>query len=361
VEWRELFARVPIATPFHSFEWNRAVAAYEARDALRILAIRAAGELVGVAPFCLRPGPLPGLRTLDFVGAERSDYRGFLVDPAHREAFAHLLADWISGNREIQLVSLEGLRAPAVELLAGCSFLEERPVDVCPIARLPATLEAYERDVMHPKLRETVRRENRKLGDRARFALCREAGEIEEGLSVLFDLHQRRQRARGERGRFFDPRWQQAFRDLSRELCRGGFLRLGLLRIDGRPAAVSYNLRSPDREVYYIGGFEPAFARHSPGSLMQYHMIASAIEDGVGIYDFGRGDEHYKSWWCNDGSLQFRVEGARPHVLLHASRARRALRRSVTRSRLLKRVYLLVHPMTEIAEAAPLLGGPGAH
>jgi CelD/BcsL family acetyltransferase involved in cellulose biosynthesis len=84
-------------------------------------------------------------------------------------------------------------------------------------------------------------------------------------------------------------------------------LRLLELRFDGRPAASLYLLCAPGRIAYYIGGFEPAWARFSPGRLLLLHLFEDALQKGVTEIDFLRGVEGYKYDWGAQNRSTHRV------------------------------------------------------
>jgi len=123
-------------------------------------------------------------------------------------------------------------------------------------------------------------------------------------------------------------------------LSDAGILRLGMLRIDDQPAASFYNLRLRDQEYLYSVGMDPRYAKHSPGSLLQYSMISQAIKDGVRIYDFGTGNEQYKSWWTNATCQLFEIMQARSRIDGLIWRNSQSLRNAVYRKRLIKQLYL---------------------
>ena len=70
-------------------------------------------------------------------------------------------------------------------------------------------------------------------------------------------------------------------------LTTSGLLRIHVLRVDGRPGAMIYQLRYKDRAYGYITGFDPALDRFSPGALILDHAMRDAIRKrrpGVGFF-----------------------------------------------------------------------------
>jgi CelD/BcsL family acetyltransferase involved in cellulose biosynthesis len=68
-----------------------------------------------------------------------------------------------------------------------------------------------------------------------------------------------------------------------------------LLTVDGAPAAFSFDLDMGDLRYAVANSYDPAFARHSPGKLLQYRNLERAADEGVVRVDWGAGDSGYKA------------------------------------------------------------------
>ncbi|WNO54414.1 GNAT family N-acetyltransferase [Stakelama saccharophila] len=68
-----------------------------------------------------------------------------------------------------------------------------------------------------------------------------------------------------------------------------------VLRVDGRPAAFSFDLNLGALKHAVANSFDPAFAKHSPGRLLYYRNLIRALGDGITTVDWGAGDSGYKS------------------------------------------------------------------
>jgi CelD/BcsL family acetyltransferase involved in cellulose biosynthesis len=69
------------------------------------------------------------------------------------------------------------------------------------------------------------------------------------------------------------------------------------VRVDRRPAAAFYGFECGRRLYYYLGGFDPEFARESAGSVAILSAIEHAAENGATAVDFLHGAESYKYRW----------------------------------------------------------------
>jgi CelD/BcsL family acetyltransferase involved in cellulose biosynthesis len=90
-------------------------------------------------------------------------------------------------------------------------------------------------------------------------------------------------------------------RDAAPQLKAAGALALYRISTPPRKAggaratrAVLLCLLDGTRTYAYLGGFDPALARYSPGLLLYRHAIGETLARGAREFDFLRGDEHYK-------------------------------------------------------------------
>lgn len=342
--WGELLEAMPSATPFQTWEWVYGLAQGAGHDGrLRIVvAERRGGTIVGIAPLWLRSLGLPRVAALEFIGDGVSDYLDVLVLEPYGEAVVARLLGWTQRSGDWRVLRLRALRRASVELLARHARFDVLPYDVAPYADLPASLEEYEGRVLRKKLRQDIHRQHRRLVEAGRLAFHVDDAPDAVGIRLddFFELHQRRQRSKGERGRFYDRKRRDAFRERSRVLAQAGILRLGLATIDAVPAACFYNLRMGERECFYLASMNPAYAEYGPGNLLQRHMIGEAIGAGMKVYDFGCGDEPYKARWTTGSVDLFQLVRARTGVDALVLRNLDAWRTTVQRSPLVKRIYL---------------------
>lgn len=73
-----------------------------------------------------------------------------------------------------------------------------------------------------------------------------------------------------------------------------GMMSAALLRVDGVPAAFSFDLDAGRLRYAIANSYDPAFAKCSPGKLLHYRNLVRARQDGIGLVDWGAGDSGYK-------------------------------------------------------------------
>ena len=129
------------------------------------------------------------------------------------------------------------------------------------------------------------------------------AAHLERRRSVLeraHDVEYHRTRARGELGGDFDDlerlvdggafagargRFHRAFAELALE---HGWLRLWVLRLDGRPVAASYGFRFASIETGYASGFDAGWEPWAVGAVLFLATLRDAFADGLREYRLPR-------------------------------------------------------------------------
>lgn len=70
---------------------------------------------------------------------------------------------------------------------------------------------------------------------------------------------------------------------------------VALLRMDGKPAAFSFDINAGAHKYAVANSYDPSYAQRSPGRLLYYRNLVRAVADGVTRVDWGAGDSGYKS------------------------------------------------------------------
>ena len=104
------------------------------------------------------------------------------------------------------------------------------------------------------------------------------------------------------------------------ELCRTaaklGWLRLGILALDGRALAVQLWLHCAGRSMIYKLAYDEAFAHFSAGSLLTAALMQNAINnDHATEIDYLSGDEAYKRDWMSHRRERIGIVAFNPRSL----------------------------------------------
>lgn len=316
-EWEELFAHDSRATVFLSWPFLRGYMESLPYRWLILQAIDDQGATAGFLPLTLRCSGY-GCRRLQLAGNPAADYNGFLLRRGKEEQTLLLWAGCLD-EMEWDLFDVRDFVDDRLhrllELFAPDSYVSRIYASTpCPVIDLPADWEEYLSCRLGRMTRKHIRAGLRAVAERYRTSVAAEA-----------DLHDHVQALLG----LWQDRWGRAKPELLRRFCgifercaQAGLLRLTVLWDGQRPiSAQALLVDRPHESVYtYMGAFDPAYGKTSPGKLMDALDIRWAIKNGFRRYDFLRGSYDYKL------SL-----GAKPRPCLSILLERRTFRRTIGR------------------------------
>lgn len=253
----------------------------------------ASGGLLGLLP--LVDAHRRFVSVLRFAGANLGD----VFEPVCLPEDDHLVADALgaflrSTGRILLLDNVEG-DWPAALLddsrSLATTFYRAAPL---PVATLAGRSGEEYLGSLSRNLRDQVRRKLAALERRhtVRFRLT-DADLLTDDLATLFRLHDARWATRGGSS-LASPRARRTLSDFAALALARGWLRLWVLEVDERTVAAWYGWRLGGRYAYYTAGFEPTYARYSPGLLLLVHTLRAAADEGADVYDFLLGGESYK-------------------------------------------------------------------
>lgn len=298
-EWDALWERCVAATPFQHPGWLLPWWRTFGSGQLFTFAVRAKGRLIALAPLFLHPWN--GRRQVTFLGNGVSDYLDILCEP-HAEATAcsEVMGCIADRRHRWDLCDLQDLRRQSALLQLQVPFPLQSAIRaqyVCSVVSLPDTLERFE-DTLPHGLRRNLRRYRSQLQAEGPVQFqTASAGQYQEHVDALVALHQARWNEKDGSGMLSSPSLERFHRGALDDLWQSGLVRFHSLRLNGTIAAIVYALVHRDRAYSYLGGFDPALARFSPGALIMKYTIDQAIKEGVREFDFLRGSESYKSAW----------------------------------------------------------------
>jgi len=321
-EWDRLLADSASDCVFLTWEWLRSWWSHLAeRRQLRIVAVRREGELVALAPLSVRPSSVRRLfpfRAVEFLGSGTagSDYLDLIVRKGDEAEALDALSRAL-GQRNL-MMELGQLRCSGSVAAGLESHLVQRgwksaqtKVNTCPIIDLRGHSWITYLATLGSQHRHDVQRKMKNLSKH--FEVEFERVEIEEqrdpALQLLIALHNKRWIERGGGSDAFHTAGHVAFhREFTARALRRGWLRLYVLRLDGKPASALYGLRYGRTFYFYQSGFDPQYARHSVGLVTMGLAIQSALEEGAEEYDLLHGDEAYKFHWAKESRDLARLE-----------------------------------------------------
>ncbi len=302
--WNDLVLRAPNATPFHTWQWCRAVWRHlvpeNAELELRVLRDNN-GLLRGIAPMYVEPGTVLRPAVLRSLGTAVGDYGGFLIDshdPGDHDPAVIESVLWDSINKRdkrwdtVELTSLSQRLPESLEHYQEWQLAESDPaygVD------LPADMDEYMRS-LDRKTRENLRRRRKRAHKQCQVSYwsVSDRDELDDILGQFIDLQRQRFAARHHFG-FFKNRSREAFfREVAHALLNRGWLDLHCMTMDGVLASAQFGMELNRWRFNYQIAMDERFSRHGPGMLLMYSSVEGAISRGIRRYDLLTGGGGYK-------------------------------------------------------------------
>lgn len=306
-EWRSLLARVPLATPFQTPEfqlawWEHLGGGEWEKGDLYCLAGRGSdGELAGVAPLFL-PGGRSAQGQLLLLGShEIADYLDFIAPPETQADFIRSAFEHLDGDQSIPWDYLDLYNLP--DNSPSLPIMEEaakgldwgwqlEPLQQAPAIPLPESWDAYLSKLSKKKRHEVRRKLRRAVGyiPPAELSRAASAEEIHAALETLFDL----MRENDQKRSFLTDSMQEQLGAIVEAGREHGWLQLSELRFGQETAAVELNFDYGGTVWAYNSGSRADYRELSPGVVLHALLIQEAIAQEREGYDFMRGDEEYK-------------------------------------------------------------------
>lgn len=303
---------------------------------LAIGVIRIDGEIVGIAPCCIRTFRYRGFlsfRRLELLGAEEgeddgitSEYIGILAAPGHEaDVAATFVAAAIDGAfgrfDECVLERMNG-EEPLVGLL-GHAFerhgheIELRTTSMAPHVKLPSDWNAYLRS-LPKKRRGSLTRSLRDLEVWAGadgYKLCRfvDRASFERAFDIVARLHGERWRDSTHGGSFGKPKFTRFHSEHAWSLAEAGLLDLVWLEVADEPIAALYLLKSNGRIQFYQSGRRMDVPRQIRPAIVTLALaIKDAISSGYTEFDFLGNAMEYKTGFARSLRPIVRLRYAHP-------------------------------------------------
>ncbi|MFN7998298.1 MAG: GNAT family N-acetyltransferase [Bryobacteraceae bacterium] len=301
-EWRSLWERCPHMHCFQRPEWLLPwVRHFYRGENIRTLAFRSSGRLVGLAPLFLHRHHLDfEVRQISFIGAGITDYLDILCEPEFTSAVGDSLLEYLLENRHCwDLCDLQELPPHSAVLTAqlpeGLRHAS-LPGSICPVATLPESEAAFDESLRgrFKNLRRTLHHIERDPTIQISIA---GPTDYSDYLQDLIRLHGERWKERRESGMFANAQIRGFHQDVAPGFAQAGILRAFRMSSENQPVSVWYGFAAHGRYYAYLTGFDPEFARLSPGQALLAYSMKTAIREGVRTYDFLRKTEPFKHRW----------------------------------------------------------------
>ncbi len=294
-EWDALVRAMPRPSPFLLHGWLTSWwRGYGDDGTLAILIARREGRLVAALP--LHVHSHLSLSVGSFLGGPHSALADLLLDPTEPTELAGELARSVAGSGLVDYVDLYGL--PKASRLAEALGPDLEVIErvESPVLELGDSWEDVYRAKTSSKTRNLHRRRRRQLAELGTLEVhvARDPEDVEPALEEAFRIHDLRWEGRPDGSGFTSPRGKTFHREAILALSELDVPRIVVLRLDGRAIAFHYYLALAGTMYVHRLGFDPAFARYSPGLVNTLDTIDTAAAEGLARVEFLGGAERYK-------------------------------------------------------------------
>jgi CelD/BcsL family acetyltransferase involved in cellulose biosynthesis len=312
-EWRR-FEQEADATVFQSFAWlgawQRHIGRRRGVRPLIVTGRDAEGELLILLPLALAPGRV---RRLTFLGGDLCDYNAPLLSKGFPEAvpparFRELWADIcrLLQERPEHRFDLVELTKMPKSVGGQANPFAEFDVRLHPsgahLAQLHGTWDEYYQAKRSSATRRRDRTKRKRLGEygAVQFITPRESGEIACTFTTLIEQKSRSFARMGVANIFAPPGHREFYLDLATDPRARNLVHVSRLEVGETWAAVNLGLMFHGTYYHVLSSYDDGeVSRYGPGGAHLRDLIAYAIANGCGVFDFTVGDEPYKLEWSD--------------------------------------------------------------
>jgi len=317
-EWRDLQKAARADSIFLSHAWFLTCGrCLSAGQRLLILLLRRDGQLVGAAPLLeqgTRVRHLPATQ-VGFLSNAITPFADFLFLDSD-EGLRAVLKHFRERRTNWELLSLSRMREDSPNRVSLERMLsqnqETQRVTVTgrtPYLQIEGSWESFYQS-KSPKFRKTRRSVTNKverLGSVKVECLMRPE-EAALGLELMFAVSERSWKRKQGSDLLAHDFEREFFTQLTRVASSEGWLRLWLLKHEGRPIASEYHLVDHGTVYGLRAQYDEEYSSCSPGNYLDLHIVRYLFENGYRRYDMGPGAVDYKLAWTESDYCCYGVE-----------------------------------------------------
>jgi CelD/BcsL family acetyltransferase involved in cellulose biosynthesis len=296
------------STPFQTPAWLIPWWKYFGNGKLTIPVLCQGKKLKGMLPFYIRNGRNAGKITATILGMGNSDYLDGLVENRSEEITDYLFETFMNARSEWDLLDIDDLpqSTPLIRSIRkqGGVLKQSSEGMMINLPRNPDEFLARLQSQHRYKIRKAVRSLTN-LGDlELEYA---EQSQLPEFLNDLVRLHSATWKMRNQNGVLSGNRIVCFHKEVISRSQEKGLLGLFRLKCGEKTISIVYGFIKKPTFYSYLGGFDPEFARYSPGGVILLYVIFELIRKGFREFDFLKGSEPYKRMWGAEPYIRYRI------------------------------------------------------
>jgi len=311
-QWEDLLSSYPLSTTFSTWEWLSAWwRAFGGNQELLVIgAFNFESRLIGLLPLSITRVTVGGFLPLKLLrlmsdGSQDSDNLDLPIRPGLEDEVTSCFMKYLKENKPLwdicqlnTMPSSSPMGATLTRQLTNGGWALETHRRISCAIPLPATFAEYVQQLSSED-QKNIGRYTRRLEKRyeTRIYRCSQKHEVLRALDAMFELHQARWQAVGEKGSFGSAQRRKFYHELSELLLERGWLELWALELDSVIAAVQYAFRYGTTVFQLQEGFDSSRSSDRVGFVLRGKVLEQLITDGVQKYDFLAGPPGYKARW----------------------------------------------------------------
>lgn len=292
--WRIIQKELPLFYPFLTWEWQNTWWQIGGKTGLYNVVVNEEDKPIGLGSFRIENGGIYWSSN-----EEISDYLDIISGPQNYEAVWREILPALKTLNPKRLILRNVPQASAalkvlekLALAENLSFKAEVE-DVVPNIILPKNFENY-LELLSRKDRHELRRKWRRFVNETggNWRLIKsEPDNLPKDCARFFKLF--REDGEGKR-QFLTPEMEEFFCRETAEMAKLGLLDFSTLKIGAETAAQTIAFKDKNRYFLFNMATGKNFLHLSPGLMINKLLIEESIRDGLEVYDFMQGNEHYK-------------------------------------------------------------------
>jgi hypothetical protein len=291
----------------------------EQNSSLKILCASEDNNLIAIAPFRITHKGLKGhlgYGVIEPLTNGNTDYTGLIISDAQEQCLDQFI-NYLFSQKDWDFLYLPDFPQTSLSLnliekvATDIPFFEAEKGIICPYISVPNSKEKLLTGMdkkFEKKLNKSLTKLEREKG-KVELKEYSEIGTLEQGMQTLFELHQRRWEAKGNKGNFAEEKSRHITLQTAKYFAEKNWLKLYFLTVDSKPVAVELNLEYEGKMYCHLKGLDPNYYKYRVGSILTLKVLELCISKGITEYDFMQGDEPYKFDWTDKYRQNTNIKG----------------------------------------------------
>ena len=314
-EWNEAIERASVPHPFLRHEWLRTWwECFGAGARLHIVVVRSSGRILAIAPLMCDTAWMYGVRVrrMRLLQNDHTPRTDIVVTERADECYRAIWKALQNDSEPWDVLQLSQIPRASDTLRAFSTLAAEAghstgvwPSSDSPYVALEGTWAAYSAGRTR-KLRQNIRNRWTRLSalGEPTLEVLDERLAIQAASDEALHLEASGWKYTSGTAIGSSPWTHHFYSTLARRATEQGWLRLLFLTVNRRRIAAAYGARYRDRLMFIKTGYDPAFAKFSPFTLLTHAALRDAFDSHLLEVDFLGDTEPWKLEW---------TQASRPH------------------------------------------------